>query len=227
VTLAHPALDEVVAGRDVGPVSTAVVGSFGDWSSKPFAAVVLVAFLACGMAAQGATARAIFSVSRDGTLPGARLLRRVDGRRAPIGALAATTAVACAGLLLGLDSAAIGSLIAFGTGAIYLAFLLVAVAALVARLHGTWTPTGPVRLGRVGLAVNVGAVLWLAFETINIAWPRAALAPPGAPWHQIWAAPIVLVLIAVAGAAYLVIAKPHRRMAHESSLTRRPSLRAP
>jgi amino acid transporter len=213
VTLAHPDPAGVVAGMDLDPVTTAVVGSFGSWSSKPFAAVVLVAFLACGMAAQGATARGIYSVSRDGVLPGSAFLRRVDRRQAPVGALVATTAVACAGLLLGLNSASIGSLIAFGTAGIYLAFLLVAVAALVARLRGTWRPAGRVRLGRRGLVLNVAAVAWLAFETVNVAWPRTSLAPPGAPWYQVWAAPLVIVLITVAGIAYLVAAKPHRRAA--------------
>jgi hypothetical protein len=59
-------------------------------------------------------------------------------------------------------------------------------------------------------------VIWLAFETVNIAWPRASLAPPGAPFYQVWAAPLVLALIAVAGLAYLVLAKPHRRISDAS-----------
>ena len=116
------------------------------------------------------------------------------------------------GLLLGLHSAAVGSLIAFGTAGIYVAFLLVAVAALVARLRGTWRPAGAIRLGRAGVAVNALAVAWLAFETVNIAWPRASLAPPGAPAYQVWAAPLVLALIGGAGLAYLIVAKPHRRV---------------
>ena len=48
-------------------------------------------------------------------------------RRAPIGAIAVTAVVACLGLLLGLELAAVGSLIAFGTAAIYVAFLLIAL----------------------------------------------------------------------------------------------------
>ena len=106
-----------------------------------------------------------------------------------------------------------GSLIAFGTAGIYVAFLLVVVAALVARLRGTWVPAGHVRLGRAGVVVNALAVAWLAFETANIAWPRASLAPPGAPTYQIWAAVIVLGLIGGVGAVYLVAVKPQRRLA--------------
>ena len=212
VTLAHPDPDAVVAGEDLDPVTTAVVTSFGSWSTKPFDAVVLVGFLACGMAAQGLTARSIYSVARDGGLPASGFLRRVDGRQTPRGALIATTVVACLGLLLGLHSAAIGSLIIFGTAGIYVAFLLVALAALIARLRGTWQPAGTVQLGRAGVVLNAAAVAWLAFETVNIAWPRSSLAPPGAPFYQVWAATIVLALIVAVGLAYLLVAKPERKV---------------
>lgn len=211
-TLAHPDPAGVVAGRDIDPVTTSVVSSFGSWSAKPFAAIVLVAFLACGTAAQSLTARTIFSTARDGVLPGSRFLRRVNRRRAPLGAVIATTAAACLGLLLGLNSAAVGSLIAFGTAGIYVTFLLVALAALIARLRGGWVPAGRVQLGRAGILVNVLAVAWLGFESINIAWPRASLAPPGAPAYQVWAAVIALTLIGVVGAAYLLVAKPQCRL---------------
>ncbi len=212
VTLAHPDPAAIVAGEDVDPVASTIAGSFGTWSDRPFAALVLVAFLACGMAAQALTARMIFSVARDGVLPASRVLRAVDRRGTPVGAIVATSVVACLGLLLGLHSAAVGSLIAFGTAAIYLAFLMIAAAALIARLRGTWRPAGRVRLGRAGTVLNALAVAWLAFETVNIAWPRASLAPPGAPAYQVWAPPIVLAGIAVVGLGYLLIARPHRRV---------------
>ena len=213
VTLAHPQLEDVVAGRDVDPIGTAVSASFGAWSQRPFAAVTLVGFMACLIAAQGMAARAIFSIARDDVLPASRFLRTVDRRQVPIGAVVVTTAIACLGLLLGLHSAAIGSVITFGTAAIYVSFLLIATAALVARLRGTWVPGGHVQLGRAGLVLNVLAVAWLTFETVNIAWPRESLAPVGAPWYQVWAAPFVLALIGAAGLAYLVAAKPQRKLA--------------
>ncbi len=211
-TLAHPDPAGVVAGEDLDPVTTSVVTSFGSWSAKPFAAVVLVAFLACGTAAQSLTARTIFSTARDDVLPGSRFLRRVNRRQAPLGAIVVTTLAACLGLLLGLHSAAVGSLIAFGTAGIYVAFLLVALAALLARLRGSWVPAGRIRLGRAGVFVNALAVAWLLFESINIAWPRTSLAPPGAPGYQIWAAVIVLAGIGIAGGAYLLAVKPQRKL---------------
>jgi amino acid transporter len=202
-TLAHPDPRAVVEGRDADPISTAVVTSFGSWSAKPFAAVVLTAFIACGMAAQALTARTIFSLARDDALPGSRALRVVDRRRVPAGAIAVTTLLACLGLLLGLNTAAVGSLIAFGTAAIYVSFLMAALAALISRLRGTWRPAGAIWLGRVGTVANALAVGWLAFETVNVAWPRETLAPR-APFYQVWAAPIVLGLIGAMGAVLLL-----------------------
>jgi amino acid transporter len=212
VVLAHPDPRAVVAGEDLDPVTTAVTTSFGSWSTRPFAAVVLIAFLACGVAAQALTARVIYSVARDRVLPASRFLARVDRRQSPIGAILLTTVVAGLGLLLGLDASAVGTLIAFGTAAIYVSFLLTATAALVARVSGRWVPAGAVQLGRAGLVINGLAVAWLAFEAVNIAWPRTWLAPPGAPFYQVWAAPLLLAGIATAGLTYLVLARPQRRL---------------
>jgi amino acid transporter len=211
--LAHPDPGAVVTGRDAEPVTTAVVGSFGSWSNKPFAALVLVAFLACGTAAQAMTARGMYSIARDGVLPASGFLRLVDGRGTPIGGVVATSAIACLGLLLGLESTAIGSLIVFGTAGIYVSFLLIALAALIARSRGTWQPGAHIRLGRLGTVANALAVAWLAFETVNIAWPRASLAPTGAPFYQVWAAPLVLAVIGVTGLLYLLVARPHDKLA--------------
>ena len=71
-------------------------------------------------------------------LPAARrpppVADRRDRRRRP-----SSRASACCSAC---NSAAVGSLIAFGTAAIYVAFLLVALAALIARVRGTWVPAG-------------------------------------------------------------------------------------
>ena len=172
------------------------------------------------MAAQALTARTMFSLARDDALPGSRFLRTVDRRRAPAGAVVVTAVIACLGLLLGLHTAAVGSLIAFGTAAIYVSFLMTALAALIARLRGTWRPAGPVRLGRAGTVANVLAVGWLAFEAVNVAWPREALAPPGAPFYQVWAAPILLGLIGLVGAGLLVSRRGDRTGPREAARSR-------
>jgi amino acid transporter len=199
-TLAHPHPSDVVAGKDADPVSTAVVSSFGSWSDRPFAALVLTAFMSCGIAAQALTARTIYSVARDDALPASGFLRSVNARGVPVGGTLVTVVVGCLGLLLGLEAAAVGTLIAFGTAAIYVSFLMTAVAALIARSRGSWQPLVK---RRAALLVNILAVGWLGFETVNIAWPRESIAPPDAPFYQVWAAPLSLAFIGLLGVAYL------------------------
>ena len=126
-------------GEDLDPVTTAVVASFGSWSAKPFAAVVLVAFLACGMAAQALTARDDVLGRPRRRAPGLALPAHASTARRRPSARSRDAVVACLGLLLGSHSAAVGSLIAFGTAAIYVAFLIVAFAALSRAFAGPGT----------------------------------------------------------------------------------------
>ncbi|GAA4893120.1 APC family permease [Streptomyces coeruleoprunus] len=212
VALSHPAPEKVVLGEDLDPVTTAVVHSFGSWSDKPFVVVVLVGFLACAMASQGGAARGLYSLARDDVFPFSKHVRKINKRKAPIGGLVASTLVSSCGLLLGLNATAIGSLIAFGTAATFLPFFLVSLAALIARLRGTWVPSGHIRQGRKGTFLNVLAVLWTAFEVVNVCWPREILAVPGAPWYQVWAGLLGTVAILAVGLGYLLIRRPHDKL---------------
>ncbi|WP_019884435.1 APC family permease [Streptomyces purpureus] len=212
VALAHPRPEDVVGGADVDPVTTAVVHAFGGWTDKPFVVVVLVGFLACAVASQGGSARGLYSLSRDGVFPISRQVRRVNRRQAPLGGLIASTLISGGALVLGLNATAIGALITFGTAATYLPFFLVSLAALIARLRGTWVPSGHIRLGRTGTVLNALAVLWTAFQLVNVCWPRAVLAPPGAPWYQVWAAPLGTAVVLGSGVLYLLVKRPHERL---------------
>ncbi|MFI9326625.1 APC family permease [Kitasatospora sp. NPDC052868] len=221
VALAHPDPAAVVAGQDLDPVTTAVTTAFGDWSAKPFVVVVLISFTACLMASQGGAARGLYSLARDGVFPFSAQVRRVNRHKAPIGGLVAATVVSAAALPLGLEATAMGSLITFGTAATFLPFFLLSVAALAARLRGTWRPSGEVSYGRAGTVVNALAVLWTGLEVVNICWPRAILAPPGAPWYQVWAALLGVGLVGLAGLGYLLVRRPQRLM-RDGAFSERP-----
>ncbi|WP_329494280.1 APC family permease [Kitasatospora herbaricolor] len=212
VALAHPDPAAVVAGTDLDPVTTAVVTGFGDWSAKPFVVVVLVSFTACLMASQGGAARGLYSLARDGVFPFSAQVRKVNRHKAPIGGLVAATLVSSAALPLGLESTAIGSLITFGTAATFAPFFLLCLAALIARLRGTWAPAGQVSYGRAGTLLNALAVLWTGLEVVNICWPRTILAPPGAPWYQVWAALLGVGLVVLVGLGYLLVRRPQQLM---------------
>ena len=224
VTLSYQDIGAVVSGQVVDPVTPAVVDAFGAWAERPFVAVVLIAFVACVVSVQTYIGRAIFGMARDAILPGSALLRRVDRRKVPMAAMVCSTLLASLGLALGLNATAVGTLIAFGSGGFFVVFLIVAACALWARLVGRWDPDkGALRLGRAGLAVNVLAVAWLSFEALNVAWPRASLARPTRPWFQVWAVVVVFSALAAFGLLYMVIAKPHRRIATSLSFAAPPA----
>lgn len=213
VTLALPNPEDAVAGRIADPVFAAVTAGLGDWSEKPFIAVVLLAFVACAISIQTYIGRAVYAFARDRQLPFSATLATVGPRQIPWVSLLVTAVLASLGLLLGLNGNAAATLIAFGSGGFYFVFLSVAVVALIARLTGRWRPAeGRVHLGRAGLVINVLAVVWLLFEAINIAWPRVELAPVDGSWVQVWAVVLVFSALLVVGLVYVAIAKPHIRL---------------
>jgi hypothetical protein len=120
--------------------------------------------------------------------------------------------------MFGLDTRAVNTLITFGSGGYYITFWLVCVAALYARLTGRWTPAGRFSLGRLALPVNVAAVVWLTFEAINIAWPRSVLAPPGAPFWQVWAIVLIFGVLLVVGAVYVLVGRPQDRVRESAAM---------
>ena len=212
VTLSYTDTAALVSGQVIDPVTPAVVDAFGAWTERPFVAVVLVAFIACVVSVQTYIGRAVFGMARDNILPASALLRRVDKRKVPFAAMVFSTLFASFGLTLGLNATAVGTLIAFGSGGFFFVFLIVVTCALLARLNGTWkVEPGTFSLGRWGITVNVAAFVWLVFESINVAWPREALAPPDAPWFQVWAVILVFSSLALLGLTYLFWAKPYQR----------------
>src|SRR3978361_2542998 len=67
---------------------------------------------------------------------------------------------------------------------IYTAYLLVTIPLLIKRIRGQWEPReGAFSLGRWGIPVNILAVLWGGFLTINLAWPRNEVYNDSAPVH--------------------------------------------
>ncbi|WP_420232492.1 APC family permease [Pseudomonas sp. ABY48] len=212
VTLSYTDTAAMVSGQVIDPVTPAVVDAFGQWAERPFVGIVLIAFIACVVSVQTYIGRAVFGMARDSILPASNLLRRVDKRKVPFAAMVFSTLFASFGLSLGLNATAVGTLIAFGSGGFFVVFLIVVSCALLARLRGKWKPEkGTFNLGRWGLPVNLAAFFWLVFESINVAWPRESIAPPGAPWFQVWAVILVFSILALLGLAYMFWAKPYQR----------------
>jgi len=173
------------------PITPVIVSSFGAWAEKPFLAIVMVAFLACGASVVQYASRIVYSMAREGNMP--VVLSRVTASKTPRNAVICTVLLAGLGLLFGLNDGAVATVLAFGTGGLYAMFAMTTGVGLYTRLTGRWNPAlGELRLGVWGLVINVAAFLWSGFEFVNIAWPRDYAVSPDAPWWQLWAVPLVL-----------------------------------
>lgn len=203
----HDSLAQTSATSD--PVTPVIVSSFGAWAEKPFLAIVMVAFLACGASMVQYTSRIVYSMAREGNLP--LLFSRVTATKIPRNAVLCVVLLAGLGLLFGLNDGAVATVIAFGTGGLYTMFAMTTGVGLYTRLTGRWNPAlGELRLGVWGLAINVAAFLWSVFEFVNIAWPRSYAVAPDAPWWQLWAVPLVLGSIMAVTTLYVLIGKDRR-----------------
>jgi amino acid transporter len=191
------------------PITPVIASSFGAWAEKPFLAIVMVAFLACGASVVQYTSRIVYSMAREGNMPTA--LSRVTDSKTPRNAVICVVLLAALGLLFGLNDGAVATVLAFGTGGLYAMFVMTTGVGLYTRLTGRWNPTlGELKLGVWGLAINVAAFLWSLFEFINIAWPRSYAVSPNAPWWQLWAVPLVLGSILGVTTSYVLINKIRR-----------------
>ena len=199
--MAAPSLtDGRLATEGLPYVITAVLGTF--WG-KVLLVDVAIAIFVCTLAIQTAGSRLVFSMARDGQLPASGPPGRVDARRGtPFWPSVAIGVLAVAMLAVNIGNAALfTTLSSVCIVMIYLAYLLVSVPTLVARLRGRLpaTESGLFSLGRWGVPVNVLAVLYGAGMVVNLTWPRAEVYDPSGehPWLRFSAPAVVVAVLAL------------------------------
>jgi urea carboxylase system permease len=145
-----------------------------------------VAITVCTLAVCTACIRMLFSMARDGRLPGGSAVARVSGR-AKVPIVPALLVGFLSLVLLGINLANQSAFLTLTSVAIimfYLPYLAVTGSMLVKRLRGEWPRPehGPYfNLGRWGLLVNIFAVVYGTLIAFEIAWPRAAVY--GTKWY--------------------------------------------
>jgi amino acid transporter len=194
ILMAIPDLPAAMRGELGDPVTATLTASLGSAATKPLLAVIVIAFVAGLVALQAAVSRSIYALARVDALPASNVLGRLSGNDSlPINAIIASAAVSL-GVLFLSASQVYSILVNFATAGFYLAFLFPVLAAFIARVRGTWRP-GVFNLGRAGFVINAVALIWLAFEVVNISWPRAT----DIPWYQNYAIAIMIPVLALAG----------------------------
>jgi len=224
--LAMPSEDPVKQTVEGGGVPF-ILGQLSSGLQDFLLLMIIFAFFSCGTSVQGAGSRLAFSYARDGALPGSAWIARVSSRfRTPVNALLVGAMVTTLFALLVFATPshdikvgfvtypakvnALVSLVSFGVSGIYLAFLLTVIGAIVARARG-WVPEGSFRLGRWGWPVCIVSTAYLGLMLINVVAPTGLSSPRGY-FNLDWITLLVMVVIAVVGAAYLFIAHPDRQV---------------
>jgi amino acid transporter len=170
----------------------------------------------CALAVHTAAIRLAFAMARDNNLPASSLLAKVSPRfQTPVLPAVIIGVLALAILVVNIRQPQIFTVVtSIGIIMIYLAYLGVTVPMLIARLRGKWQPAkdGKFSLGRWGLLVNIGAVVWGGAMTLNLIWPRASVYNATAPfhWYLRWGAVLFVAIIAGGGFAYYWFVQRHK-----------------
>jgi len=190
--------------------------------------IVVFAFFSCGLSIQAAAARLIYSYARDRGLPASRALARVSPRfRTPVNALIVasiipalfallaratpSTAINFGFISIPANVNALTLLVSFAVSGIYLSFLLVIIASLIARTRG-WKPQGAFRLGTWAYPVMIAGAAWLIAMLVNILVPTGLTSPKGALFNYDWMTLLVMTAIIVLGAIVSLVLRPAKRM---------------
>ncbi|NQX16850.1 APC family permease [Rathayibacter sp. VKM Ac-2857] len=211
--LAAPDLADPALGSPSGGLQLVVLQVLGGPLGSVFLGCIVVAITVCALAVHTAGIRLVFAMARDNALPGSALLARVDPRRrTPVAPAVLIGVLAVLILVVNIGTPEIFTAVtSVAVILIYLAYLLVTVPLLLRRLRGRWptadAPSGYFSLGRLGVPVNIVAVLWGAAMAVNLAWPRVEVYGDG-PLR--WIALIVVGAVVTVGLAWFRLRGRHR-----------------
>src|SRR5882724_8655897 len=158
----------------MGPAQI-IEANFPPFWATVYLLVVVAAMFVCCLSIQTSTIRLMFGMARDNQLPFSKSLAKVSPTlHTPIRASIAVALLAAIPLLQYAGAAYIAIA---ATGMIYLSYFLGNIATLRARLGGWPRQRGAFSLGRLGVAVNVLALVWGGSMLLNFAWPRGCCNP--------------------------------------------------
>ncbi len=156
------------------PALSVLRAAIGERWGRIAMSLAVAAMWFCGLSAVTSASRTLYAFARDGGLPFARVIRRVDPTwKTPsiaiVVAASAALALGASGILLTESQfLAVASL---ATTALYVSYALPIALGAVARRSRRWTRLGPVHLGRAGPIIAWAAVVWSAFVLAAFSLP--------------------------------------------------------
>ena len=203
-------LGAVVSGKDADPIGTVLNDALGATGTKFVLALIVIGFVSCTVAIQGATARLVYSYARDGMIVGSRALSTLHPRlHMPVGAIAVATVIPA--LITLLPSATVTRIITFASVGIYVGFQSVVLSSLIGRARG-WKPAGAFTLGRWGWAVNVLALVYGVAAIVILSVKGGT----GTSFFDHWLVPLSVAIVFVAGLLYLLILRPKENVREDA-----------
>ena len=98
------------------------------------------------------------------------------------------------------------TIVTFGSAGIYVAFQMVVLGAIFARIKG-WKPAGQFQLRGWGWTVNVVALIFGISAIVDMMWPRS----PSDPWYLNYGMILTSCIVLICGAVYMLALRPYER----------------
>jgi len=200
----------VVSGKDADPIGGVLNDALGSTGKTFVLTLIVIGFVSCTVAIQGATARLVYSYARDGMIVGARALSTLHPRfHMPIGAIAVATVIPA--LITLLPSATVTKIITFAAVGIYVGFQSVVLSSLIGRARG-WQPAGAFTLGRWGWFINIAAFIYGVAAIVILSIKGGA----GTSFFDHWLVPLSVAIVFAAGLLYLLIMRPKENVREDA-----------
>jgi amino acid transporter len=204
--LAIPDIPAAMTGNIADPVIQTVTYHLGGGFEKPVLLLIAMGFIGSMVALHTAGSRALYAMGRDRMIPGAAFFTMLSqGRKLPVAALAFTAGTSIVILLINIGASEVfTTLLTVAVAGFFISYGFVVISQLILQFQGRHV-AGPFTLGAASKAVTLIASLWIAFELINVWWPRS----PDLPWYQNWAVLFYTVVLGVLGVVAYSLAPRH------------------
>jgi len=199
----------VISGENADPIGQSLNEAFGTGGSRAIMLIVVVSFFSCALSLQAAASRLIYSYARDGMIFAQKSLSKMN----PNTGMAPTALITAAALpiIFVLTDlflpGGISRLVAFASVGIYIAFQMVVLAALRARMGG-WTPAGKWTMGGAGMLVNI---LALAYGLFAIYLMLKSYGIEGGSFVDNYIVLVEVLIVIGVGLVYMLISGAHRK----------------
>ena len=204
--LAIPDIKAAMTGNIADPVIQTVTYHFGSAFEKPVLILIAMGFLGSMVALHTAGSRTLYAMARDGAIPGASFFTKLSaGRKLPVMALSTIAGLSIVLLLINIGATQVfTTLLSVAVVGFFISYGFVVVSQLILQFKGKHV-AGPFTLGKSSMIVTLVSSVWIAFELINVWWPRS----PGSPWYVNYGVIVVTVILAVLGVIAYMLAPRH------------------